>query len=47
VAAGRDRGLLADQEDIFPDPNSQATSEVWRSDPKAFERPVACVATPA
>jgi NAD(P)-dependent dehydrogenase (short-subunit alcohol dehydrogenase family) len=31
-------GLAADQEDIFPDPNSQAMSKVWWSDPKSFER---------
>jgi NAD(P)-dependent dehydrogenase (short-subunit alcohol dehydrogenase family) len=31
-------GLAADQEDIFPDPNAQAMSATWWSDPKAFER---------
>jgi NAD(P)-dependent dehydrogenase (short-subunit alcohol dehydrogenase family) len=31
-------GLEADQEDIFPDPNAQAMSATWWSDPKAFER---------
>ena len=31
-------GLAADQEDIFPDPNAQAMSQMWWSDPKAFER---------
>ena len=31
-------GLANDQEDIFPDPNATAMSEIWRSDPKAFER---------
>jgi NAD(P)-dependent dehydrogenase (short-subunit alcohol dehydrogenase family) len=38
VAAGILDGLAADEEDIFPDPNSQAMSQVWWSDPKAFER---------
>ena len=38
VASGILAGLAADQEDIFPDPNSQAMSQVWWSDPKAFER---------
>jgi NAD(P)-dependent dehydrogenase (short-subunit alcohol dehydrogenase family) len=38
VAQGILDGLEADQEDIFPDPNAQAMSEVWWSDPKAFER---------
>ncbi len=38
VAAGVLDGLLADKEDIFPDPNAQAMSETWWSDPKAFER---------
>lgn len=32
------RSLADDVEDIFPDPNSQAMSEIWWSDPKAFER---------
>ena len=31
-------GLAADQEDIFPDPNAQAMSQTWWSDPKGFER---------
>jgi NAD(P)-dependent dehydrogenase (short-subunit alcohol dehydrogenase family) len=31
-------GLAADREDIFPDPNAQAMSATWWSDPKAFER---------
>jgi NAD(P)-dependent dehydrogenase (short-subunit alcohol dehydrogenase family) len=31
-------GLAAGQEDIFPDPNSQAMAQTWWSDPKAFER---------
>jgi NAD(P)-dependent dehydrogenase (short-subunit alcohol dehydrogenase family) len=38
VAGGILRGLAADQEDIFPDPNAQAMSQVWWSDPKSFER---------
>jgi NAD(P)-dependent dehydrogenase (short-subunit alcohol dehydrogenase family) len=38
VAKGILDGLEADQEDIFPDPNAQAMSQVWWSDPKAFER---------
>src|SRR4051812_12960676 len=38
VAAGVIDGLLAGEEDIFPDPNSKAMSEIWWSDPKAFER---------
>jgi NAD(P)-dependent dehydrogenase (short-subunit alcohol dehydrogenase family) len=38
VAAGILDGLGADQEDIFPDPNSKAMSEMWWSDPKSFER---------
>jgi NAD(P)-dependent dehydrogenase (short-subunit alcohol dehydrogenase family) len=38
VAAGILEGLEADEEDIFPDPTSQAMSETWWSDPKAFER---------
>jgi hypothetical protein len=38
VAAGILAGLAADQEDIFPDPNSQAMAEVWWRDPKGFER---------
>ena len=47
VADGILRGLSADQEDIFPDPNSQAMSEVWWSDPKSFERAFSGVATAA
>jgi NAD(P)-dependent dehydrogenase (short-subunit alcohol dehydrogenase family) len=31
-------GLAADQEDIFPDPNAEAMSQLWWSDPKGFER---------
>jgi NAD(P)-dependent dehydrogenase (short-subunit alcohol dehydrogenase family) len=38
VAEGILAGLAADEEDIFPDPNSQAMSEVWWCDPKSFER---------
>jgi len=38
VAAGILDGLAAGHEDIFPDPNSQAMSELWWSDPKGFER---------
>jgi short-subunit dehydrogenase len=38
VAVGILDGLEADQEDIFPDPNSKAMSQVWLRDPKSFER---------
>jgi short-subunit dehydrogenase len=38
VASGILDGVAAEREDIFPDPNSQAMSQVWWSDPKAFER---------
>jgi NAD(P)-dependent dehydrogenase (short-subunit alcohol dehydrogenase family) len=38
VAAGLLDGLAADQEDIFPDPNSRAMAATWWSDPKSFER---------
>jgi NAD(P)-dependent dehydrogenase (short-subunit alcohol dehydrogenase family) len=38
VAAAILDALAAGQEDIFPDPNAQAMSQLWRSDPKAFER---------
>jgi NAD(P)-dependent dehydrogenase (short-subunit alcohol dehydrogenase family) len=38
VAAALLDGLAADQEDIFPDPNAQAMSQTWWSDPKGFER---------
>jgi len=31
-------GLEAGQEDIFPDPTSEQMSQMWFSDPKAFER---------
>jgi NAD(P)-dependent dehydrogenase (short-subunit alcohol dehydrogenase family) len=38
VAALMLDGLQADLEDVFPDPNSQSMSQIWWSDPKAFER---------
>ncbi len=38
VAAALLDGLAADQEDIFPDPNAVAMSQLWWSDPKGFER---------
>jgi NAD(P)-dependent dehydrogenase (short-subunit alcohol dehydrogenase family) len=38
VAAGLLDGLADDQDDIFPDPNSQAMAPTWWSDPKSFER---------
>ena len=38
VAARLLDGLVADQEDIFPDPNAEAMSQLWWRDPKAFER---------
>ena len=38
VAAGILDGLTDDAEDIFPDPNAQAMSQTWWSNPKAFER---------
>jgi NAD(P)-dependent dehydrogenase (short-subunit alcohol dehydrogenase family) len=47
VASGILSGLVADQEDIFPDPNSQAMSQVWRSDPKSYERAFSGVAAAA
>jgi NAD(P)-dependent dehydrogenase (short-subunit alcohol dehydrogenase family) len=47
VASGILAGLAADQEDIFPDPNSQVMSRVWWSDPKSFERSFSGVATAA
>jgi NAD(P)-dependent dehydrogenase (short-subunit alcohol dehydrogenase family) len=31
-------GILADQEDIFPDPMSQQVRELWSRDPKGLER---------
>jgi NAD(P)-dependent dehydrogenase (short-subunit alcohol dehydrogenase family) len=45
VARGILAGLAADQEDIFPDPNSQAMSQVWWTDPKSFERAFSGVAS--
>lgn len=45
VAAGILDGIAADQEDIFPDPSSQAMSQTWWSDPKAFERAFSGAAT--
>ena len=45
VAVGVIDGLLAGEEDIFPDPNSRAMSEIWWSDPKAYERAFSGVAT--
>ena len=47
VAGGILAGLAAEREDIFPDPNSQAMSEVWWTDPKSFERAFSGVATAA
>jgi NAD(P)-dependent dehydrogenase (short-subunit alcohol dehydrogenase family) len=47
VAAGIVAGLAADQDDIFPDPNSEAMSQVWWRDPKAFERAFAGTANAA
>jgi NAD(P)-dependent dehydrogenase (short-subunit alcohol dehydrogenase family) len=44
VAGGILDGLADDQEDIFPDPNAQAMSALWWSDPKAFERAFSGVA---
>ena len=38
VAAALLDGLAEDREDIFPDPNAQAMSQTWWSDPKGFER---------
>ena len=38
VADGLLDGLDAGQEDIFPDPNARAMSQVWWSDPRGFER---------
>lgn len=32
------KGILADQEDIFPDPMSAQVGELWAKDPKALER---------
>ena len=36
VAAGLLDGLVADQEDIFPDPNAQAMAPTWWSDPQSI-----------
>ena len=47
VAAGILSGLALDQEDIFPDPNPQAMSQVWWSDPKSFERAFSGIAQSA
>lgn len=47
VAGGILDGLAADQEDIFPDPNSQAMSQIWWTDPKSFERAFSGVANAA
>jgi NAD(P)-dependent dehydrogenase (short-subunit alcohol dehydrogenase family) len=38
VASGLLDGLAADREDIFPDTTAEAMAEMWRTDPKAFER---------
>ncbi|KAA0889131.1 SDR family oxidoreductase [Oryzomonas rubra] len=32
------KGILADQEDIFPDPMSAQVGELWAKDPKGLER---------
>jgi NAD(P)-dependent dehydrogenase (short-subunit alcohol dehydrogenase family) len=45
VATGILAGLAADQEDIFPDPNAAAMSQIWWNDPKAFERAFAGAAS--
>jgi NAD(P)-dependent dehydrogenase (short-subunit alcohol dehydrogenase family) len=47
VAGGILAGLVGEQEDIFPDPNSEAMSRVWWSDPKSFERAFSGVSTAA
>lgn len=36
-------GVLAGEEDVFPDPMAAQLSTVWRSDPKAFERQFAAL----
>ncbi len=36
-------GVLAGEEDIFPDPMSAQLSAVWKQDPKAFERQFAAL----
>jgi NAD(P)-dependent dehydrogenase (short-subunit alcohol dehydrogenase family) len=38
VAAAVVRGLIEDQEDIFPDPMSSSLYEAWKKDHKAIER---------
>jgi NAD(P)-dependent dehydrogenase (short-subunit alcohol dehydrogenase family) len=38
VAAAVVRGLIGDQEDIFPDPMSASLYEAWKKDHKAVER---------
>jgi NAD(P)-dependent dehydrogenase (short-subunit alcohol dehydrogenase family) len=38
VAAGVLDGLEHDEEDIFPDPNAKALSQMWWRDPKGVER---------
>jgi NAD(P)-dependent dehydrogenase (short-subunit alcohol dehydrogenase family) len=43
VADGILDGLVAGEEDIFPDPNARQMAVTWRSDPKAFERAFAGV----
>jgi short-subunit dehydrogenase len=45
VAAGILAGLATDQEDIFPDPNAEAMSQVWWTDPKSFEQAFAQMAS--
>jgi NAD(P)-dependent dehydrogenase (short-subunit alcohol dehydrogenase family) len=37
VAAGILDGLVAGQEDIFPDSNARAMAQLWSGDPKALE----------
>jgi NAD(P)-dependent dehydrogenase (short-subunit alcohol dehydrogenase family) len=37
-------GLLADKEDIFPDPMSAGVGELWAKDPKTLERQFASMA---
>jgi NAD(P)-dependent dehydrogenase (short-subunit alcohol dehydrogenase family) len=44
VANGLLDGLVADEEDIFPDPNARAMAAIWWDDPKAFERAFSGVA---
>jgi NAD(P)-dependent dehydrogenase (short-subunit alcohol dehydrogenase family) len=45
VAARLLDGLAADREDIFPDPNAEAMSRLWWTDPKGFERAFSGAAT--